>query len=336
MQNWFASPTHLDLSTLSRLAHADPCAYFYCPEYLYKAAEAGELDCLNLAAEVCAQKGYRPVLLNDPREWVDDLLATEKHLHILVKDEPRQPAKNVFYCVPSYLNGYWYFDTQGVRNNSSTRDAVFDAGAIDEARAAKFHGNLRKNFIDLNLSKFEQADMDARPLPDNAIFIAAQKFLPIVYCPYYIDYPALIAATIAARGDRPVVIKPHPMQKPAELDVINAFHDPENGVHVTDASIHAILPKSDVVITQSSAVAFEALIHEVPSVLAGPADFHHLLETISDVSELNDAMKRAVNSTPPYSAYLFWFLRERMIKPAQENSALNRIKRVFRMSQRSA
>jgi hypothetical protein len=334
MQNWFTSPTHLDLSTLARLAHADPCAYFYCPEYLYKSAEAGELDCLNLVAEVCAQKGYRPVLLNDPREWVDDLLATEQHLHILVKDEPRQPAKNVFYCVPSYLNGYWYFDTHGVRNNSSTRDAVFNAGAIDNARAAKFHGNLRANFIDLNLSKFEQSDTGATTLPDNAIFIAVQKFLPIEYCPFYIDYPTLIAATIKLRGDRPVVIKPHPMQKPAELDVINAFHDPDHGVFVTDASIHAILPKSNVVVTQSSAVAFEALIHEVPSVLAGASDFHHVLTTVKDVSELGAAMTQAMNSNVPYSAYLFWFLREQMIKPAQENSALKRIKRVFRNFER--
>jgi CDP-glycerol glycerophosphotransferase (TagB/SpsB family) len=105
-------------------------------------------------------------------------------------------------------------------------------------------------------------------------------------------------------------------------------------VHVTDASIHAILPKSDVVVTQSSAVAFEAMIHEVPSVLAGPSDFHHMLETISNVSELKAVMERAINSKPPYSAYLFWFLRERMIKPAQENSASNRIKRVFRLAKR--
>ena len=307
MQNWFTSPTHLDLSTLARLAHAEPCAYFYCPEYLYKAAEAGELDCLNLVAEACAQKGYRPVLLNDPREWVDDLLVTKQHLHILIKDEPRQPATNVFYCVPSYLNGYWYFDTKGVRNNSSTRDAIFDAGVVDDARAAKFHNNLRTHFIDLNVSKFQQADIDTTALPDNAIFIAAQKFLPITYCPYYIDYPSLITATINHRGDRPVVIKPHPMQKPNELDIINAFHDPKAGVYVTDASIHAILAKTDVVITQSSAVAFEALIHQVPSVLAGASDFHHLLETIKDVSELPCAMDTALESDLPYSSYLFWF-----------------------------
>jgi hypothetical protein len=329
MQNWFTHPTHLDLSTLARLAHADPCAYFYCPEYLYKAAEAGELDCLNLVAEVCAQKGYRPVLLNDPREWVDDLLATEKHIHILIKDEPRQRANNIFYCVPSYLNGYWYFDRHGVRNNSSTRDAVFDESKIDAGRAAKFHANLRAQFIDLNVSKFTQSDVDTGTIPDNSIFIPAQKFLPVDYCPFYIDYPTLIAATIARRGDRPVVIKPHPMQKPAELDVINTFDDPDNNVHVTDASIHAILAKTDVVVTQSSAVAFEALIHNVPSVLAGASDFHHVLTTIKDVSELNIAMAQALNSDVPYSAYLFWFLREQMIKPAQENNALNRIKRTF-------
>jgi hypothetical protein len=335
MQNWFTSPTHLDLSTLARLAHADPCAYFYCPEYLYKAAEAGELDCLNIVADICAQKGYRPVLLNDPREWVDDLLATEKHLHILIKDEPRQPAKNVFYCVPSYLKGYWYFDRVGVRNNSSTRDAQFDANVIDDTRAAKFHANIHTHFIDLNVSKFVQADLDATALPDNAIFIASQKFLPIEYCPYYIDFPTLIAGTIKHRGDRPVVIKPHPMQKPNELEIINTFHDPDNGVHVINASIHAILAKTDVVITQSSAVAFEAMIHRVPSVLAGPADFHHILTTIKDASELPTAIQQAINSTPPYSAYLFWFLRERMIKPAQENNASNRIKRVFRMARKN-
>lgn len=100
-------------------------------------------------------------------------------------------------------------------------------------------------------------------------------------------------------------------------------------MHVTDASIHAILAKTDVVVTQSSAVAFDALIHNVPSVLAGASEFHHVLTTISDVSELDGAMALALNSDIPYSAYLFWFLREQMIKPAQENNALNRIKRVF-------
>ncbi len=335
MRNWFTSPTHLDLSTLAGLAHADPCAYFYCPEYLYKATEAGELDCLNLVAEVCAQKGYRPILLNDPRAWVDDLLATDRHLHILIKDEPRTPAKNVFYCVPSYLNGYWYFDTKGVRNNSSTRDAAFEATSINPERAAKFHANLMAQFIGLNVSKFPQADTDGTEFPTGAIFIASQKFQPIEYCPYYIEYPALIAACIAQRGDRPVIIKPHPMQKPTELDILNQFHDPENGVHVSDASIHAILAHSDLVITQSSAVAFEALIHEVPSILAGPADFHHMLETINDVSKLAPAMATALNSDLPYAAYLFWFLREQMIKPAQANNAMNRIKRVFRQADKA-
>ena len=215
MQNWFTHPTHLDLSTLARLAHSDPYVYFYCPEYLYKAAEAGELDCLNLVAEVCAQKGYRSVLLNDPREWVDDLLVTEKHIHILIKDEPRQRTNNIFYCVPSYLNGYWYFDHQGVRNNSSTRGAVFEESKIDAGRVAKFHANLRSQFVDLNVSKFAQSGVVTGAMPDNLIFIPTQKFLPINYCPFYIDYPTLISARIARRGDRPVVIKPHPMQKSA-------------------------------------------------------------------------------------------------------------------------
>ena len=83
-----------------------------------------------------------------------------------------------------------------------------------------------------------------------------QKFAPQPYAPVYVDYPTLIKAVIAAKGNRTLYLKPHPDQSFEEVTQIMAFQDVKAGVIVSGAPIHSHLAACALVITQNSAVGF--------------------------------------------------------------------------------
>ena len=121
---WYQNPKTLELETLFDLANARPSAYFHARMSLFEAAKKGHLDCVKIAAELCDANGFAPVLLETNKDWAEVLIEQPDHIHIFLGDTP-YGGENVFYCVPSYFHGYWYFDPMGSRNNSSIRNKTF-------------------------------------------------------------------------------------------------------------------------------------------------------------------------------------------------------------------
>ena len=126
--------------------------------------------------------------------------------------------------------------------------------------------------------------------------------------------PALIAATKAARGKRPLYIKPHPNQTADELAELQRHHDPAGGVHVTRASIHDLLAACDLVVTLSSAVGFEGFVHGKPLVLAGQTDFGQNAVTLTDPARMPAAIAAALSHLWPHAKFLVWFLKQNCLE----------------------
>lgn len=270
---------------------------------------------------------YAPVL-EQGGEAIDEMARADlRHLHVVMHDAPRY-AQNVFSAVPSYLHGYWYFDEVGTRNNSSIRLAQFRPTGMSDEFARGLHGRLFEKYVEGNLSKYPQEDGAFEP-EEGALCLFTQTFDAAKYYRDFVSYPALIEATIAARGGRRLYIKPHPLQRVEELAQLMEYHAPGKGVEVVQASIHQLLARASTVITQTSAVAFEANLHKVPAVLAGQTDFHHNAVTITDPSEMGAALSACATRKFEYEKYLVWFLQHQLYEPFKAHQTRARLAEAF-------
>lgn len=234
--------------------------------------------------------------------------ADTRHLHILMEDFPAYGPR-VFHAVPSYLRGWWFFDELATRNNSSARLRPFDPRPMSGDFATRFCDRLRAQFAGRNFTKFPQRPRGEVKVPAGCIAFFAQGFAVPPHQTHYLSVPDMVQAALAARGDRPLVIKPHPKNTLEELEQLAALHDPKGGVHVTDASIHDILAACACVVTVTSAVAFEGFLHGKPAVLAGQTDFAQNALTLTDGSRLADAMGQAMARDWPHDRFVAWYLR---------------------------
>jgi hypothetical protein len=137
-----------------------------------------------------------------------------------------------------------------------------------------------------------------------------------------------VRALIARDDPRPIVIKPHPLdQDPATRQFLSRMaKDPR--VMVTGANIHDILSRAAVAVTINSAVGLEAMLHGVPVVLCGKADFHHAAVTVTDKAALSPAIDQACAARWPHDAYLTWYFDRQCLnagKPTLVDDFLARI-----------
>jgi hypothetical protein len=80
-----------------------------------------------------------------------------------------------------------------------------------------------------------------------------------------------------------------------------------------------MLARADVVVTINSAVGIEAMLHRVPVVLCGSADFHHICETVQSREGMDAGIQRAEARKAagdwPFEAYLYWFYGQMCFDP---------------------
>lgn len=235
-----------------------------------------------------------------------------QHIHIFLEDRPFQ-ATNVFHATPGYLRGFWFFDGLGSRNNATQRMVPFLERAVPKRKAEAFFADLAPAVIAENRSKFTQPDKGEVDLQPGSIAFFAQGFQAPRHHSHFMTVPAMIEAAIAAKGKRPLYIKPHPSQTLDELEQLVAYDDPQGGVHVVVASIHDLLAGCDLALTLTSAVGFEAFLHRKPVILGGQTDFWHNAVTLTDPAGMAGAVDAALTRDWPYETYLYWYLQQHCV-----------------------
>lgn len=236
--------------------------------------------------------------------------ADPTHVHILMEDRPLY-APTAFHCVPSYLHGFWFFDEVATRNNSSARLARFDPRVIAAPFADALARRLADRFVARNRSKFDQPPR-GQPVPAGCLAFFAQDFRTPLHHRHHMTVPRMLDALIAARGDRPVVIRAHPNQKPDEIAALADRIGP--GVSVSHASIHDILAACACTVTVTSACAFEGFLHGRPAVLGGQTDFAQNAVTLTDPARMADALAAATGRDWPHDRFLAWYLTKHCVR----------------------
>ncbi|GLQ34610.1 hypothetical protein GCM10007939_08930 [Amylibacter marinus] len=281
---------------------------------------------INMAVEIAQANGHRPVLLK-AGQWIDDMILDPRHLHLCMLDTPRS-APNVINTVPGYIRGFWYFDRNATRNNSSIRDKKFNAFTINDQNATEFMDLIRSRTIANNQTKFAQAARRPSVIIPDSITIFAQDFNPPRYHKHFLSAQEMIDTAIENRAGRAIYIKPHPNQTSEEMADLRRYHAPENQIWVTDASIHDLMENAALTLSQSSATGFEGYLHHTPAILCGETDFHHIATTCKTTDALASALAQPV-ITSEYDRYAFWFLRKNLFMPRRAVETRRRILKVY-------
>ncbi len=317
-----------DWLTAGKLRRLPETLFFHARDKLAAALQNGHFRLMTGLAERAQAAGLGVELVTFSPRGQEAALADPRHLHIFMDDRPAY-GPNIFHSVPSYLHGFWYFEEVGTRNNALMRLAKFDPRPMSVEYARDTHAQLVQKFVTANRTKFDQLPRGAEPVEPGCLAFFAQDFKPPRYHRHYLEVPQMIEAAIAAKGSRPLYIKPHPNQTLEEMDRLTGYHDPSAGVIVTQASIHDLLAAADCVLTVTSAVGFEAFLHKKPVVLAGQTDFWQNAVTLTDPAKLGEAMEAAMGRHWPHEKFLVWYLRHQCVEdlPGQVPKILERVYR---------
>ena len=220
----------------------------------------------------------------------------------------------------AYLLPFRYMDPQGVRGFASIGAAGFDAGRQDPAQAQVFFQALQARYVTGRISRYDQPE-EVLDIPDRsiAVFLQSETHRKVgETC--HLSMRHMIKALLARDDPRPIVVKPHP--RDMDLDTYGWLArqaKKDARLQVLPANIHDMLARADVVVTINSAVGIEAMLHRVPVVLCGSADFHHICETVQSRDGMGAGIARAEARKAagdwPFEAYLHWFYGEMCLDP---------------------
>lgn len=242
------------------------------------------------------------------REALNEELAADADFHILDHGTLRHPR--ALNAGIAYVFPFWHVDPWGIRAAASIAAAGFDPGEVDRGAAIHFADRLYARLADKRTSRYPQPEArEDFPRGCIAVFLQSEAHRGVAET-CYLDRSAMLEALVARDDPRPLVVKIHPRDKTqATQDWLAGLAARDARVIVTQANIHDILAVASICVTINSAVGLEAMVHKVPVVLCGSADFHHCAVTVRDRSAMAGAIAAAGATERPFARYLYWYFK---------------------------
>jgi len=196
-----------------------------------------------------------------------------------------------------YKEGYFFdlisFDQMGYGGWSSLCIDVKELENIKNISIKKAEKDFlyyKKKYIDKNLSKYAQPEIENIKLPKKFVFIPLQIFTDSVMQKSYFDPMFWFKQIVSILTDQDIdiVIKRHPRcdieDVENELDRLKT----QSNITIYDGSIHKAIEKCDAVYTINSGVGFESLFHLKPVVTFGAVDYQSATLNIKDFKDLEN------------------------------------------------
>ncbi|SEN26848.1 hypothetical protein [Palleronia pelagia] len=238
-----------------------------------------------------------------------------------------RPGRSLFHMAPplgarslttrlAYWYPFWRIEASAKRWEWDVAQARFDPEAVDPEAAARFRTWRRGQHL-----KGVQATGDAVFVPLQGRLQEARSFQTM-------SPLAMLEQTLAHTGPRRVVATLHPNEtyltaERAALDDLAARHP---RLQVSDAPADRVLGESGLVVTQNSSVALLAYLLDLPVILFGQIDFHHIALNVAELG-VAGAFARAADHRPDCARYLFWFFRMNAIDAAAEDAEAQILRR---------
>lgn len=235
------------------------------------------------------------------------------NLHIL--DDRSLRAANVLNAAVAYLWGFWHLDPCGTKAFSSIGAAAYDPADMPFRRAKPFYQGLQRDWARARRSKYDQTVAEL-PVPRGAVAVFLQGDHPRASGAAHCDDLQMLRAVLREAGDRPVLVKPHPLlAEGPDLADVRALARGDDRVQVTTANVHDILAQAAVSVSMNSTVALEGFLHRTPAILFGRADFHHFTGQASPEGGFADVLAREEARTGGYAQYLAWYFLRHCLRP---------------------
>lgn len=127
----------------------------------------------------------------------------------------------------------------------------------------------------------------------------------------------MIAATLEADPDRPILATLHPKES-YDAEEMQALRRFGSRFQLCTTPSLPLLASCDYVVTENSALAFIGYFARKPAVLFAEIDFHHIAGSVPRLG-LAEAFATA-RMPQPFASYLHWFLRENAISAWSEDA----------------
>ncbi|MVO18467.1 hypothetical protein GO984_21835 [Rhodobacteraceae bacterium CY05] len=129
-----------------------------------------------------------------------------------------------------------------------------------------------------------------------------------------------IIETTCTRFSGLVYVKLHPLHKELEKRRLREVCARYPNARLTEASIHDLIAASDIILSQNSAVGFEALMQKKPVLTCAKCDYHHASLVSRTTVELQQNLLYAPEyfRNFPFEKFFYWFLGQQMLEPQKE------------------
>jgi len=138
-----------------------------------------------------------------------------------------------------------------------------------------------------------------------------------------------IVAKLLVSQTRPIVVKLHPsFQDKRKTNQINQWK--KSGIRVIEGyvSIHDVLPKTRVAITENSTAGIECLMHQVPIISYGFPEYHWATKQLQSLTQLEDLITDLTWHDPFYAnKFINWYIYGYLCSDI--NSTVKRLKEII-------
>ena len=317
----------------SRRATSEPSALVIHAEgSWFKSIQDGKFDFFTKLVRHATKQGISSRIVATGGS-TSRLLLDQDHINIIVGDQPSYGA-NRMHVLPGYIWGFWYLDEVGVFANSSLRFARFAAEEIDADKAEYFFNGVSGHMLRENVSKAPQEVRMKNPMRAAAAVIYCQDIEHLTPRTHFLTTEQMIRTAAETCKDELVYVKPHPSQNKTMRKVLMDIAADYQNVIISDASIHDLTDAARMVLTQNSAVGFEALMQKRCVITCAKSDYWHATLTPKTVPDLKEALQYGPEAMSdfPYAKYFYWFLERNSLEPAKaefEKRAWSKIQEKF-------
>ncbi|MGR3713377.1 MAG: capsular polysaccharide export protein, LipB/KpsS family [Shimia sp.] len=223
----------------------------------------------------------------------------------------------------AYIYPYWNMDPMGIRAYSSIGDKNFYAGKVDDEKARKFFGRMRRRLVTPRVSRYGQPE-EKVTLPDDAVavFFQSEEHQGVNDTQYFDRWTML--ETVLKTWEGSVVVKPHPREILSGVgERLEEMQKLYPDLHVLTGNIHDILAQCQRVVTVNSAVGVEAYLHRKPVILCGQADFHHVADVARTPEMLEVLLEQEVRGRV-FAKYLYWYFGQQCLDASRRSKVIAR------------
>lgn len=281
---------------------------------------AGELAAQGLDTRVVAARSKSANILLDPEAG---------HVHVRMGDMAGY-GPNVLHVEQGYIPGFWYLDEIGVFWNSSLRMREFCPDRINRGQAEYFFNGVSGWMLSHNISKAPQPERNADQFEPALAVVFTQEIDALRARAHYLTNEQMIRTAAEFDPARLVYVKLHPIQSKAARRALIAVANDYRNVRICEASVHDLIEKSEIVITQNSAAGFEALMQKKPVITCAKSDYRHATLTAKSPADLREALEygRDAMADFPFERYFTWFLDRNLLEEAKETFAARAAARI--------